>query len=143
MRFNNRDKYENVARLCHQVNKAYCESIGDYTQVDWDEAPDWQRNSAIEGVVHHIENDDITPEDSHNNWLAEKTRNGWLWGKKKDAELKTHPCIIPYSELPIKQKSKDYIFKAICDFFKGSQPKEVNQWSKEVMCARKKEHRKN
>ena len=30
---------EEIARVCHNVNKAYCEAIGDDSQVTWEEAP--------------------------------------------------------------------------------------------------------
>jgi len=38
-------KIEDIARMCHQINKSYCEAIGDYSQVDWENAPEWQKQS--------------------------------------------------------------------------------------------------
>ena len=111
---------EYVAKLCHEVNKAYCESIGDNSQKCWADTPAWQVESAIKGVKFHFENEKTTPADSHNSWLKEKEETGWKYGKVKDVEKKEHPCFLPYEELPQEQKSKDYIFKAICDFFKES-----------------------
>jgi hypothetical protein len=111
-------KIEQIAELCHEVNRAYCRSIGDESQLPWSEAPEWQKCSAINGVKFHLEND-TTPEDSHINWMNEKLADGWVYGEVKDPEKKTHPCIVPYHELPQEQRSKDYIFKAICDFFKN------------------------
>jgi hypothetical protein len=40
-----------IAAICHSVNKAYCEAYGDFSQPDWDDAPDWQRESARAGVL--------------------------------------------------------------------------------------------
>lgn len=40
----------NIAKTCHQANKAWCEANGDNSQKDWDEAEDWQRDSAIKGA---------------------------------------------------------------------------------------------
>jgi hypothetical protein len=108
---------EEIAELCHSVNKAFCESIGDMSQPTWDEAPDWQKNSAINGVRFHMEND-RTPEESHENWLRQKQAEGWQYGEVKDPVAKTHPCFLPYDQLPVEQKAKDYIFKAICDYFR-------------------------
>lgn len=62
---------EQIAKTCHEVNKAYCESIGDNSQPDWKGAPEWQKNSAINGVDFHISND-VTPEQSHQNWMKDK-----------------------------------------------------------------------
>lgn len=102
-----------IARVCHQVNKAYCESLGDITQKDWDAAPDWQRQSAIDGVAFHMNNPLAGPKASHENWLRLKEKEGWKYGPVKDEAKKEHPCMVPYDELPQEQKSKDYIFCAI------------------------------
>ena len=109
---------EKIAEICHQVNKIYCESIGDFSQPNWENAPQWQKESTINGVKYHLNNDNTTPADSHNNWLKEKINNGWKYGKEKDPLKKTHPCIIPFEELPKEQQTKDKLFLAIVECFK-------------------------
>lgn len=111
-------KYEFVAEVCHNVNKAYCEGIGDFSQPSWEYAPEWQKQSAIKGVKFHFE-EDISPAQSHENWMKEKEADGWVYGEVKDPDKKTHPCMIPYEQLPAEQRTKDYLFKAICDTFKN------------------------
>lgn len=108
---------EQIARICHEVNRAYCNSIGDTSQPSWDEAPQWQKESAVNGVNFHL-NNDTTPEQSHENWLKEKIATGWVYGPVKDPEKKEHPCMVPYDQLPLEQRTKDYLFKAIVDCFK-------------------------
>lgn len=105
--------YTTIAKVCHEVNKAYCESLGDYSQPKWEDAPDWMKTSAINGVKHHIMNPDTTPEGSHEKWLEEKRATGWKYGPVKDAEKKEHPCFVPYDQLKESDKSKDFIFRAI------------------------------
>lgn len=102
-----------IARVCHEVNRAYCAAIGDASQPAWDDAPDWQRDSALAGVNHTIDNPDAKPEDSHNSWLAQKRADGWAYGEVKDADKKEHPCFVPYDELPAEQKTKDFLFQAV------------------------------
>lgn len=102
-----------VARICHEVNRAYCHSIGDDSQPTWEDAPLWQRASAANGVEYHVEHRDSTPADSHKSWLAEKERDGWKYGPVKNPDLKEHPCFVPYEELPAAQQAKDYIFLAV------------------------------
>lgn len=109
---------QQIAKICHQVNKAYCESLGDNSQLDWDDSPTWQKQSAIQGVTFHISNE-TTPRDSHENWMAQKLNEGWKFGNKKDPDKKEHPCMVPYEDLPKEQQSKDYIFHAIVSCFKG------------------------
>lgn len=111
-------KVEEIAEVAHNVNKAYCESIGDDSQPTWEDAPQWQKTSSINGVKFHLENPSASPSASHDSWLEEKTKDGWKWGEIKDADKKEHPCFMPYNLLPTEQKSKDYIFKQIVDSLK-------------------------
>lgn len=102
-----------IARVCHEVNRAYCQALGDMSQPTWEEAPEWQRTSAINGVVFHMSNPDAGPDSSHNEWLKEKIANGWVYGPVKDPIKKEHPCCVEYNALPVEQKAKDYIFRAV------------------------------
>lgn len=101
-----------IARVCHEINREYCRALGDDSQPAWEEAPDWQVQSAIEGVAFHLANPDAGPEASHANWLETKRAGGWEWGEVKDPEQKTHPCMVPFDELPPEQRAKDFLFRA-------------------------------
>ena len=50
--------------------------------------------------------------------MQEKINDGWVYGEVKDAEKKTHPCIVPFEELPEFQQKKDALFCAIVDSLK-------------------------
>lgn len=104
---------EKIAQAAHEINKAYCESLGDFSQPSWEDAPQWQKNSSVNGVKFHRENPDADPESSHENWLKEKCADGWVYGELKDPENKTHPCCVPYEMLPQEQRSKDFIFRQV------------------------------
>ena len=110
---------EQIAKICHDANRSYCEATGDFTQTYWEDAPQWQRESAINGVEFHIRALDAgqkrSPEASHNSWLAEKLSAGWKYGLVKDPEKKEHPCCVPYLDLPLEQRRKDYLFAAIVE----------------------------
>lgn len=105
------DVFEQIAEVAHEVNAAYCYSIGD-DAVSWNKAPQWQKNSAISGVKFMYYDPTVTPEQSHENWLADKRSAGWVYGPVKDADKKEHPCMLPYDELPDAQKTKDALFQA-------------------------------
>lgn len=107
-----------IARVAHEINRAYCASLGDTSQPAWEDAPEWQQKSAIAGVEMHLANPDATPEQSHESWLAQKVAAGWVYGEVKDAEKKEHPCCRPYDELPPEQKSKDYLFRSVVHMLK-------------------------
>lgn len=111
-------KQETIARIAHEINRAYCASVGDNTQPAWEDAEDWQKQSVLNGVAMHLDNPDATPEESHQSWLDQKIAEGWTYGEVKDPEAKQHPCCLPYDELAQEQKSKDYLFKAVVNVLK-------------------------
>ena len=106
-------KILDIARVAYEVNRAYCESLGDMSFGAWEDAPDWQKSTLVNGVVYHLDHPDATPEGSHENWLAFKAKEGWTHGPVKDPVKKTHPCFVPFSALPQDQKSKDYLFRQV------------------------------
>ena len=83
------DHIENIARVCHEANRALCIAFGDTSQPAWNDAPEWQKESAKKGVKFHLDNPNAGP------------------------EAKTHPCMVPFHELPQEQQAKDHIFRAI------------------------------
>jgi hypothetical protein len=101
-----------LARIAHEVNRAYCQGIGDNSQPAWADAPDWQKQSAVTGVRLHMSGDH-GPQASHESWMAEKIADGWVFGPQKDPALKTHPCIMPFADLPVMQQAKDFIFRGV------------------------------
>ena len=104
--------HEQIARVAHEVNRAYCQSLGDMSQPTWEDAPEWQRSSARMGVDLHTMGN-FGPEASHISWAKQKIEEGWVYGPEKNPEAKTHPCIVPFDQLPREQQAKDFIFRAI------------------------------
>lgn len=108
-----------IARVAHEANRAYCEMIGDESQPSWDFAPEWQRDSARNGVTAHL-GGNLTPQQSHEAWFRQKELEGWMYGPAKNVMRKQHPCMVPYDQLPVEQRRKDYIFKAVVEAFKNA-----------------------
>lgn len=107
-----------IAMVCHEANRAWCEINEDTSQKPWEEAEGWQRESAVNGVEFRLNNPEAGPDAQHNSWMQEKIDQGWVYGEVKDAEKKTHPCIVPYDQLPEFQRKKDSLFCAIVDALK-------------------------
>jgi ryanodine receptor 2 len=42
----------------------------------------------------------------HEVWAETRIQQGWTFGEQRNDELKTHPCLVPYEELP--EEEKDY-----------------------------------
>lgn len=102
-----------IARVAHEVNAAYCAALGDKTQTNWEEAPQWQKDSAIAGVELHLADPNLGVDASHQAWLEHKRAEGWTYGPLKDPVKKEHPCFVPYADLPAEQKAKDFIFRGV------------------------------
>ena len=43
----------------------------------------------------------------HEVWAAGRIADGWKYGATRDDEAKTHPCLVPYEELPEYEKEYD------------------------------------
>ena len=110
---------EQLARICHDANASLCNSVGDHSQTSWDEAPEWQRESAVKGVQFHLANPDASASATHDIWLKEKAETGWVYGESKDAAAKTHPCIVPFERLPPEQQAKDHLFRGVVHALAG------------------------
>lgn len=111
-------KVINIAYVCHQTNKAFCETNDDHSQLDWAAAEQWQRDSAMTGVEFRINNPEAGHDAQHNSWMQEKIDQGWVYGEVKCPADKTHPCIVPFEDLPEFQQKKDALFCAIVDALK-------------------------
>lgn len=103
-----------IAKVCHEANKAFCETIGDCSQGAWYDAEAWQRESAIKGVEYFIANHEAPDSAQHDTWMKDKLDAGWTFGVEKDAKNKRHPCLVPFKSLPPEQQAKDTLFKAVC-----------------------------
>jgi len=103
----------NIARCCHEANRAWCIANNDFSQQLWEHAEDWQRESAMNGVEFALANPDAPDSAQHDAWMADKKADGWTYGDVKNAEVKTHPCLVPFEKLPEHQRKKDALFRAI------------------------------
>lgn len=104
---------QQIARVCHEANRAWCAANGDFSQKVWEEAEAWQRESAIAGVQYRLANPSAGDSAQHDEWMAQKIEDGWTYGPIKDGSKKTHPCILPYHELPEVERLKDALFVSI------------------------------
>jgi hypothetical protein len=101
-----------IAHVCHEANRALQKILGDAApSPHWEYAPADQRRSARHGVTKALEG--ATPEQLHVEWCRFKDEDGWTWGPEKNPLDKTHPCLVPYADLPPEQRLKDDLFQAV------------------------------
>lgn len=104
---------ETIAEACHEANRVLQARNQEMVNPRWVEAPEEMRDSVIDGVLYLLGNPEATPQESHANWLAFKEREGWSYGEVKSFRYKTHPCFVPYEQLPRDQRVKDALFHGI------------------------------
>jgi len=103
---------ETLARVVHEVNRAYSAQVGLNVEPSFDDATDAQRQSLVRGVNAKLRFN-LTPEQGHEAWVEDKLKNGWVWGPVKNEDKKEHPCLVPYEQLDQAQQVKDFLFSAV------------------------------
>lgn len=43
----------------------------------------------------------------HEVWAETRIAQGWTYGEQRNDDLKTHPCLVAYEDLPEKEKEYD------------------------------------
>lgn len=46
-------------------------------------------------------------EAEHDGWMTHRAMTGWSWGETRDDAAKRHPSMVPYAQLPEREKAKD------------------------------------
>ncbi len=46
-------------------------------------------------------------EQVHDVWSAGRISDGWTYGAERNDEKKTHPCLVPYDDLPDSEREYD------------------------------------
>lgn len=101
-------RYVEIAHVCHEANRALQIVLGEEPSPPWEELDDETQASAVNGVDGVFSGN--TPEQSHESWMKFKLEHGWTYGPVKDQKAKTHPCLVPYKQLPMTQRLKDSLF---------------------------------
>lgn len=103
---------EQVARVAHEANRMFQIHTGDpVVSLPWPHASTEQRAASIAGVDGVLHGRD--PEGLHDDWTTRKTAMGWIWGPVKSEELRTHPALVPYPQLPPDRKMRDALYIAV------------------------------
>lgn len=50
---------------------------------------------------------EIISKNVHEVWSKMRLEEGWVYGEKRDDDLKTNPCLVPYEDLPESEKEYD------------------------------------
>ena len=65
--------------------------------------------SSLQNVKLFVLDPDVRkPGASHTAWMADKISQGWKYGPERDNDEKIHPCLVPFTQLPIEDQRKDH-----------------------------------
>jgi hypothetical protein len=104
-----------IARVMHEAVRAWQKENAQDPAPPWSRAPQWMKTASYDAVVWRIKNPKAKASAQHDQWLAQKKKEGWKFGKMKDSAKKTHPMMIPYAELPDFERRKDALVGAVVD----------------------------
>jgi hypothetical protein len=109
---------EQIAQVMHEAMRAWQKANGQTPAPPWSRAPKWMKESSAASVVWRVANPKAGASAQHDQWLAQKKKDGWKYGKTKDAQKKTHPMMVPYGQLPEFERRKDALVNAVVDALK-------------------------
>jgi len=94
---------------------AALEALAPIVPASWDEREEPFKRQFVDVIVRQCGPERSSdPQLLHELWAEEYLRMGWKYGKIYDPQAKTHPDLVPYTELPQLEKDKDSVFVALC-----------------------------
>ena len=76
-----------------QTKSGRCATAGAGEKPAWEDAPDWQKNSAVNGVEYHVAHPRPVRNTATN--VGSETRRAGSGGPEKSVNEKEHPCMVP------------------------------------------------
>lgn len=96
---------EDLARICHEAHLALRIGLNDSADdAHFDALPQW-RKDLVTGEVRMIR-EGRSHAEVHQAWADRLREQGWRWGIYRDVQLKQHPNLVPYDDLPVSEKAK-------------------------------------
>lgn len=104
---------ERVAEACHNALREISITMGQDAPPVWEDAEAWMHETTKGVLMDLMANPTMTPRQIHDTWCLQKMADGWVYGPVKDQEKKTHPCLVPYMQLPLGERFKDVMFRMV------------------------------
>jgi len=100
----------NAARLAAIAAKA------PVIPVQWSEREEAFRMQFLDVIRQQTSRQRLkSPKKLHDNWVQAYLAMGWTYGATYDREKRTHPDLVPYSQLGQLERDKDVVFIALCE----------------------------
>lgn len=102
-----------IARVAVEVLHDFSVSQGNAITTLWDECTDEHKARALADVEAYLGDELLPASHSHTTWRNARISDGWTYGPVYDAEAKTDPKIVPFTDLPALDKMKASIFRGV------------------------------
>jgi hypothetical protein len=102
-----------IAKIAHAANREWCRANDLPVRETWDNLDAERQAIVVKGVQAIADGRAPTPEASHENWCNDMVLAGWKYAPVRDEAQKHHECLVPYGELPVADRVKDSLFRAI------------------------------
>lgn len=100
-----------IARMYHAFNMGRQEIAGDDMPAPpWAYLPRSMRELSMDAVERIRRGVVVTAEDHHEIWFTSMTARGYVWGRDKDHERKTHPALLHWGDLPEQYRTAARMF---------------------------------
>lgn len=106
------DRIEVMARTLHAANREFAACQGDAVPA-WDVVPEAVRESVRGAVRLHLEQPGTTPQQNHENFLADRAAQGWSYGPERNAGARVSPFLVPWDQLDAVGRAKNALPGAI------------------------------
>jgi hypothetical protein len=78
---------EQIAKVCHEVNRAYCQALGDNSQPPWKNASALKKSNTLQAVRNYILSISAETEKSRASAEAQEIVESWVNGPEKYPDL--------------------------------------------------------
>lgn len=111
------DLIERRAKFVYDAARLAAEAAGaPIVPVPWDEREE-PFKAQFRNVIERQsgEQRSRSPEELHASWMQAYFQMGWRHGPTYSRENKTHPDLVPYTDLGQLERDKDEVFVALCE----------------------------
>lgn len=102
-----------IAEVIHEVIRLLQRINGEQVVSGWDAYSPEERQAETRYIAELRAGEVSTGEQHHEAWARMRSQQGWTYGPVKDYERKTTPLLVPYAELPWRQRVKDKVCEAL------------------------------
>ncbi|MBI3507173.1 MAG: hypothetical protein HY059_20245 [Proteobacteria bacterium] len=110
--------HNSLARICYDAIRAYGKTISE-VYLRWADAPPSVRESFSGAVAYLLEAPSADLADLHGHWLAARIQSGWQHGPQRDELRRLHPAMVPWSDVPERERLKFELMFRVVDVFRN------------------------